>query len=1681
MEEITSLAQTEHTEQQNIEHEQTELMPIVQKDTSKTKAKHSSKNVGLLLSKISTTIKTPQRRKQRNTLTFAIGVLIILIPIAIYSLKHRPPPVQADSIIGFNEGYGTTVHDSSGDATGTITGAAWKTGELCKEGNCLYFDGSNDYVSFADNDSYDIADTDTVTLEGWVRHSPFTPSIDIDHEDGGTADYTSVTDPDSDFSVTEIAAQNGTDYGLAIQIDDTNSVYGQKDISTDTNGIVRYGFYLDPNGLTMSMDEFVIAKVYRSGSLGISYVYLEYSGSDYRIRSTISGDSGDSYTSYYIISDAPHRIEVAITRASSDVSSDATMQLWIDGIHKESVTGIDNYDQFSNFASARLGAVDSVDSGTSGTFYIDELQIHAENPQMIMSKYETIGADGGYKVYYENDGDIGCGIDNENTYFPSDSVASYTADYDDNAWHHFTCVKDGTDSLSLYLDTKLITTDSSITSSSLANNDSFYIGIDGDGTSNPYAGFIDQLAIRRTARTQDQIKTDYLEANSDRGTSVKFADSEDWLSDGLVGYWKMDDDAESEGDTVVDSSGNGNTGTLYGDDGVDDNGTGMTATASGKFATAAEFDGTDDYIESSYSSTYNITNNLTLAAWVYLTDASDSRSILSHSYQYGVYIDNSTRYLRSILRNSDETYEYPNTYYQIPLNTWSHIVMTFSDSVVKFFLDGQEIYTTNLATEDLVSHEMYGINIGAWYQNNIFQGKIDEARIYNRTLSPSEVQKLYKWAPGPTAYYSFDDGNGTTAYDQGTNKTDGTLEPGGSNVPQWVSGKFGNALLFDGDDDIVDVNENSKWSIDTDENITITAWVKLTGDCDDTYGYIIGDGAGPLFYLQKQSPGSYNMGWYTVSSATSDYLSFDMNKWYHVAMVKEDTTAVSFYRDGVLITRDTTFTDEDETGGVIHIGGHPSPVNMFKGAIDELKFYRYARTPAQILEDMNAGHPLVGTPVGSPILHYTLDEGYGDTAHDSSPQGNNGNLYGTCPEDATCPSWSNSGKFGKALSFDGGDYLVVSHDTSLVMTQDMTISAWINKNDTSGSEMIVEKGLNDDDNYAFYVGDDKLTFEYLDSGGPPTYSSYQEQTGSVTSAGTWYHVVAVFDDTNDKFTFYNNGVESYSTTNTESLYGDQTDDLYIGRQNAASPVYFNGKIDEVKIYNFALTDSQVLTEYNQGKAQVLGSISTDGTGSEMTPSFSSASSYCPPGDTTGYCDPPVAEWKFDEKEGTTVNDTSENNNISTTWTGDMTWQHAGHCHNGSCLEFDGDDDVVRFAETTSTDLGALTDSYTISAWIKTTTDYTTNSGDIVCKTIGNYPFCLFVNTAEKLQFYMSASGGGSASATGTTTLNDGVWHYVTGVRDRSTDKVYVYVDGKLDGQGDDNLTLSAVNDRDISIGNSGTDYIVYDFNGQIDEVRIYDYARTQEQIAWDYNKGAPVGYWALDECEGTTAHDSSGNGYDGTISIGAGGDNTSAGTCAGSSGEAWYEGETGKLNASLDFDGDSDWVELPDDIWDDYTQGSISAWVKTDGSGSNYDVISYGDETSIFSSLDFGAHSSGVLRAALRVSTSSNEVYCNTNYTIIPNTWTHIMWTNDGSNYALYANGNEIPCTWTENGTGNEGDWFDDIASNCENASIGALNRNSGSLTNYFDGQIDEVKIFNYALTKQQVQTDYTAGAVRFE
>ncbi|HUU16920.1 MAG TPA: LamG domain-containing protein [Sedimentisphaerales bacterium] len=199
----------------------------------------------------------------------------------------------------------------------------------------------------------------------------------------------------------------------------------------------------------------------------------------------------------------------------------------------------------------------------------------------------------------------------------------------------------------------------------------------------------------------------------------------------------------------------------------------------------------------------------------------------------------------------------------------------------------------------------------------------------------------------------------------------------------------------------------------------------------------------------------------------------------------------------------------------------------------------------------------------------------------------------------------------------------------------------------------------------------------------------------------------------------------------------------------------------------------------------------------------------------------VAWWKLDDGSGTTAVDSSGNGHNGTL-VGDTSWVDG---IDGGALAFDGDGDYVDIGKDPDFD---IKNQITVSAWIKVNA-FDRDWQAIVAK--GDRAWRLQRNTGDRtLEFACSglvAPGTDWGQIYGNTDVNDGHWHHVAGVYDE--EKLYLYIDGNLDASAVAPGTIR-VNDEPVYIGeNSQTPNRFW--NGLIDDVRIYSYALSAEEIS----------------------------------------------------------------------------------------------------------------------------------------------------------------------------------------------------------------------------------------------------------
>ncbi|HLC42884.1 MAG TPA: LamG-like jellyroll fold domain-containing protein [Methylomirabilota bacterium] len=196
---------------------------------------------------------------------------------------------------------------------------------------------------------------------------------------------------------------------------------------------------------------------------------------------------------------------------------------------------------------------------------------------------------------------------------------------------------------------------------------------------------------------------------------------------GLVAAYSFN----SSGTTVTDLSGNGNTGAV----------SGATWTASGKFGGALSFNGTSNLVTVNDSNSLDLTTGMTLEAWVRPTTLSGWRTVLLKERQgdlaYAIYANTSTNRPSGEIAtpNSADT----RGSAQLALNTWSHIALTYSGTILRLYVNGVQASSRSVSGSITTSTGALRIGGNAVW-GEYFAGQIDEVRVYNRVLSQAEIQ-----------------------------------------------------------------------------------------------------------------------------------------------------------------------------------------------------------------------------------------------------------------------------------------------------------------------------------------------------------------------------------------------------------------------------------------------------------------------------------------------------------------------------------------------------------------------------------------------------------------------------------------------------------------------------------------------------------------------------------------------------------------------------------------------------------------------------------------------------------------------------------------------------------------------------------------------------------------------------
>lgn len=684
---------------------------------------------------------------------------------------------------------------------------------------------------------------------------------------------------------------------------------------------------------------------------------------------------------------------------------------------------------------------------------------------------------------------------------------------------------------------------------------------------------------------------------------------------GLVGYWSFED---ATGTKATDFSGKGNTGTIT-------QASGYPIWSAGKFGQAIDFNNNTGNVDTGSAAAIDDIElqgggGMSISYWVklnslsgtqYLIRKTDAPSTGANSSNGGWTINNDSDSGRvEFMKSYDSTLLRKRSSNACRSGSWCHVVVLWNGSGssastdVIMYINGSQAghaFGQN-SSGNKVPDASNNIYIGG--SNSALNGAIDDVRIYNRVLGATEISALYAAggtkvnssrssirgpANGLVGYWTFDgpDVVSTTLYDRSGQTNNGTSAGG----PLPTSGKLGQAFKFDGVDDRISAGNASSIQL-VSGDYTLAAWVKpvsvsgrqwiiakTANSSAKAYSLLVNNGEVSVDGEEGGNDG--------VVSTTN--ASLTPGNWYHLAATMTSSTlAVKIYVDGVEKTTTGSIPARPtETVSDLEIGWSQYINEYFNGLIDDVRIYNRALSVSEIQQLYNLGtkisKPMLGAPgMSNLLLWHTFDGPHisGTTSVDASDLGKNGILTnGPIPA---------SGKLGQALSFDGNDdFVVIANPTSTIGSNQFsqfTFSAWIRPNSLADGMRIF--GTSDGNRAPWIHTEDPSSDEtkvhmYLATDAGQTDCAVGSATNAVT-AGSWTHVVAVWDGSVCQI--YIDGFASGSSDTTSgTLMVDPPAWRIGGNPGLSGRTNMNGRIDDVRVYNKALTAAEILQLYNLGR------------------------------------------------------------------------------------------------------------------------------------------------------------------------------------------------------------------------------------------------------------------------------------------------------------------------------------------------------------------------------------------------------------------------------------------------------------------------------------------------------------------
>ena len=626
---------------------------------------------------------------------------------------------------------------------------------------------------------------------------------------------------------------------------------------------------------------------------------------------------------------------------------------------------------------------------------------------------------------------------------------------------------------------------------------------------------------------------------------------------GLVAGYGMN---EGSGTVAGDVSGSARNGTVTG-----------AAWTGGRFGGGLSFDGADDWVTVADAAALDLTTGMTLEAWVNPTNLAGWRSViikeaaLPAGLVYSIYANDDIPRPATTIRVPAGDRSAAGTQ-SIPVGSWTHLAGTYDGARLRLYVNGLEV--SNQPVSGAMANSASPVRIGGnsvWGEH--FAGLIDEVRIYNRPLSRSEIQSDMVTPVGGEAIP--DTVPPTVSV---TAPVAGAVLNGVTTVTVNASdnvGIVGVQFLLDGAP-LGSEDLTIPYSISWDTRTAADGTHQLSARARDAAAntgvaspvgvttFNTTDTTLPTVTITAPAAGATVSGVTTISATASDNIG---------------VAAVTFFVDGVQVGGEDTTAPYEVSWNTTAVTNGPRSLTA---------------TARDLAGNLRTSSPVsvtvANTAITGLVAAYGFDEGTGTTTADMSGGGRNGTLTST--------TWTTAGKNGNALSFNGTtSWVTVADANALDLTTAVTLEAWVNPTTLTGWRTVIIKESPSALAYSLYANDNSpWPAATINTGGIDRSVPGTAQI----PLNTWTHLAMTYDGA--ALRLYVNGVQAGVLNMTGSMI-TTTSPLRIGG-NAPWGERFAGIIDDVRVYNRALTATEISQDMNR---PVTGGDAIPPTVSSVTP------------------------------------------------------------------------------------------------------------------------------------------------------------------------------------------------------------------------------------------------------------------------------------------------------------------------------------------------------------------------------------------------------------------------------------------------------------------------------------------------